>query len=78
MATVSRPSKRVTAMSSFCEQIKTAMKEKNISFTKLAALSGVSRAYLYQIMDGKHIPTMDKADKIAGALGLVITTTAAK
>lgn len=78
MATVSRPNKRVPAMSSFCEQIRNSMEEKNVSFTQLAALSGVSRAYIYRILDGTHVPTMDKADKIASALGLVITTTAAK
>lgn len=78
MATVSRPKNRIPAMSSFCEQIRNRMEERKISFTKLAIESGVSRAYLYRILDGTHVPTMDKADAIAKALGLVITTVSAK
>lgn len=78
MATVTRPSKRPPAMSSFCEQIKKQMEEQGLSFTQLAESSGVSRAYLYRILDGTHVPSMDIADKIAAALGLIITTAPAR
>jgi DNA-binding phage protein len=54
------------------------MEERQLSFTDLSRQSGVSRAYLYRVLDGTNVPTMDVADKIAKALGLVITTSPAK
>ncbi len=78
MATASTSKKRLPAMASFREQINAQMKKKQLTHTEVAKESGISRAYLYRILDGQQTPSMKVADKIADALGLVITTRLAR
>ncbi len=65
-------------MDSFREQIQKAMDDKQWSTLELSEASGVTRAYIYRVLDGKVNPSMEIADKLAKPLGLVITTIAAK
>lgn len=74
MASVSTSRKRPSAMATFCDQIRAQMDKQKLSHAQVAEQSGISRAYLYRILDGSQVPSMDVADKIARALGLIITT----
>lgn len=65
-------------MASFIEQIKACMDKRGMTIAQLAEESGVTRAYLYRILDEKQTPSMEIADEIAKALGLVITTVPAR
>lgn len=65
-------------MTSFLNEIRQKMEEQQLSHTELAEKAAVSRAYLYRILDGTQTPSMEIADRIAAALGLIITTTPAR
>lgn len=65
-------------MSSFCEQIRIQMEKRKLTHADVAKDAHVSRAYLYRILDGTQTPSMKVADRIAEALGLVITTKPAR
>ena len=78
MSTTSRARRRKTAMQSFTEQITKEMKLRGWSASDLALESGVTVAYIYRILSGQQNPSMQVADKLAAALGLVITTAPAK
>jgi gp16 family phage-associated protein len=65
-------------MENFVHQIKARMEKLGMTHAQLAEAAGVSRAYIYRILDGKQTPSMEIADSIAEALGLVITTAPAK
>lgn len=65
-------------MSTFCEQIKIQMDRRKLTHADVAKEANVSRAYLYRILDGSQTPSMKVADRIAEALGLVITTKPAR
>lgn len=54
------------------------MDKRGMTIAQLAEESGVTRAYLYRILDEKQTPSMEIADEIAKALGLVITTVPAR
>lgn len=75
MASASTRNRRIDAMDSFTSQILAKIEETGVSRTELARQAGVTRAYLYRVLDGTQVPSMVVADKIAKALGLVITTT---
>lgn len=78
MATVTTNHGRPSAMSTFCEQIRLQMEKRQLSHADVAKGAQVSRAYLYRILDGTQTPSMKVADRIAEALGLVITTKPAR
>lgn len=78
MATVTTTHSRPSAMSTFCEQIKIQMDRRKLTHADVAKEANVSRAYLYRILDGSQTPSMKVADRIAEALGLVITTKPAR
>ena len=44
-------------------------KAKEYGLLNLSKRSGFSRSYIYKIMDGTTIPTLDKFEKIAGIIG---------
>jgi DNA-binding phage protein len=50
------------------------MKAADIGVADLAARTGLSRQYIYRILNGEHVPTLTVAEKIASKLGLQITT----
>ncbi|MES5892932.1 helix-turn-helix domain-containing protein [Bacillus cereus group sp. RP43] len=47
-------------------------KEQDITQEDLALKVGITRAYLSNIENGKHTPSLDVAFKIAGTLGSTI------
>jgi transcriptional regulator with XRE-family HTH domain len=65
-------------MDNFVEQVRLRMTKLGINRAQLAEGSGISRAYIYRVLDGKQVPSMDVADKIATSVGLVITTAPAR
>lgn len=58
--------------SKLAQYLKHMRKEQNLSLTRLARLSGVSRGYLYLVEDGEHSPTLDKLIAISAALGMEV------
>ena len=65
-------------MDHFREQIEKAMLAKDWGTLELAEASGITRAYIYRILNGEQNPSLEVADRLASALGLKITTTKAK
>lgn len=51
---------------------------RRVSLTELAKLSGVSRQYLYELMEGKLVPTEEKIAQLAKAWGITQTELRAK
>ena len=47
--------------------------EKRLSQSKLAAMTGVDRSHLNQLIGGKHNVSLDKLVKIADGLGVPLT-----
>ena len=60
-------------MSDFISAIKSAMNDKGMSVSQLAALTGFSRMHIYRLLNGENAPTLDNAELIANALGVKIT-----
>ena len=65
-----------TDMRDFIRQIQRQQKRTGMTMTELARASEVSRPYLYRILAGKQVPSLDVAERIADALELRIKTTA--
>ena len=65
-------------MQPFTEQIREELEKRSWTPTDLAKESGVTVAYIYRVLNGSQNPSMEIADKMAAALGLVITTARAK
>lgn len=45
---------------------------RELGLSELARRTGMARSYLYRVMDGSSVPTVDALGKIAGALGYEI------
>jgi transcriptional regulator with XRE-family HTH domain len=58
----------------FVRRVEAKMKAANIGVADLAALTGLSRQYIYRVLNGEHVPTLTVAEKIAKELGLQIAT----
>lgn len=65
-------------MDAFRQQLRARMEKLDISPTELARLSGITRAYIYRVLDGSQVPSLELADKLAEAVGLAITTVPVK
>jgi transcriptional regulator with XRE-family HTH domain len=58
----------------FVRRVEAKMKAADIGVADLAARTGLSRQYIYRILNGEHVATLTVAEKIASKLGLQITT----
>lgn len=58
----------------FIKQVEAKMTTANIGVAELAALTGLSRQYIYRVLNGEHVPTLTVAANIASKLGLQIAT----
>lgn len=62
------------AVRDFIKKVKAKMKARNIGVADLAAATGLSRQYLYRMLNGEHVPTLSVAENVASKLGLHIAT----
>lgn len=69
---------RSKAVRDFVRQVKARIKESGIEMTELEERSGVSRQFIYRVLAGKQMPSLEIAEKIAKAVGLSIEFSAAK
>lgn len=60
------------SMKQFAEQIKAIIEAQGITLTAAAALIGMDRGNLSRILNGKERVTLDRAERIANALGATI------
>lgn len=61
-------------MREFILAVESQMKSKGVSVAKLAEKTGLSRPYIYRVLNGTCVPTLGVADNIARNLGLKIKT----
>lgn len=57
------------AMNQFSEQIKALIAQRGMTLTAAAAVIGIDRGNLSRILNGKEGVTLDRAERIANALG---------
>jgi transcriptional regulator with XRE-family HTH domain len=62
-------------MEEFLNAVLDAMQKQRLSTERLATLSGIHRSHLYKILGGTVVPSYDRAEAIAAALGLKISIT---
>lgn len=55
----------------FVEAVTRRRKEMGMTNYELAKIAGVSRESLYKLEAGKHTPTLETAEKVCRALGMV-------
>jgi gp16 family phage-associated protein len=65
---------RNAAVRDFVKKVEAKMKAANVSVAELAEKTGLSRQYIYRVLNGEHVPTLAVAEKIASKLGLHIST----
>ena len=65
--------RRRPLVSEFTEQVRRRLAEIDMSYAELAQKTGLSRQYIYKVMNHGHNFTMEVAEKIAKAIGLKIT-----
>lgn len=74
----SQLTKRFSVVREFIRRIKARIDETGIEMTELEERSGVSRQYIYRVLAGKQMPSLEIAERIAQALGLSIEIAATK
>lgn len=62
----------------FIRQVKARIRETGIEMTELEERSGVSRQFIYRVLAGKQMPSLEVAEKIAKALDLSIDISVTK
>lgn len=62
------------AVREFVQEVETQMAATGVNVAKLAELTGLSRQYIYRILNGTCVPTLKVAENIAKHLGLKIET----
>jgi putative transcriptional regulator len=50
--------------------IKTLARKKGVKISEIIRLTGLSKSYVYDVINGKSIPTISVAQRIAKALGV--------
>lgn len=65
---------RSKVMRDFLKKVEAKMQAGGVSVAQLAELTGLSRQYIYRVLNGEHVPSLVVAEKIAKNLGLHIET----
>ena len=52
--------------------IKTLAGKKGVKISEIIRLTGLSKSYVYDVINGKSVPTISVAQKIAKALGVTM------
>jgi transcriptional regulator with XRE-family HTH domain len=61
-----------TIMTQFAEQIRAMMAEQKLTLTAASRIIGIDRGNLSRILNGKERVTLDRAERIANALGATL------
>jgi DNA-binding phage protein len=72
MATATQSAER--AVDEYVKKLKGRMKETGITPTELARKAKIGRPYLYRVLSGEQIPSLDWAAKVGRHVGLKIQT----
>lgn len=54
----------------FCHNVRTVMKDKDLSISKFAKQMNITRPGLSSVLSGKERVTLERAERIAKALGI--------
>ena len=54
----------------FKRAVTAAINKRQLSMSQVAIDAGITRAYLYRVLSGEHIPSVEVAERIANAVGL--------
>lgn len=65
--------KGISFMDQFIAAIRDKVERDKISMSQLAKDAGVGRAYLYRVLDGIQVPSIERAERIAKAAGLKLS-----
>lgn len=57
------------AMNTLLRVLRRAIREKKVTVAQLASQAGCSRQYVYNVLDGKSVPSLDIAERLAEAVG---------
>lgn len=60
-------------MDQFVQIVRDTIDKRGLTVRQVADDAGIGYPYLYRVLKGEHSPTMDRAQKIADALGLSVT-----
>lgn len=75
MATGGKTISKVSAMDKLIKAIQFAIADRELNMSEAARIAGVSRAYLYRVLSGESVPSVEVAEQIADAFGLKFTVT---
>ena len=64
---------RESAVDAFVDNLREAIRFRGTSIGELAKSAGVGRASLYRVLGGEERITLDRADKLAEALGMELS-----
>lgn len=57
----------------FVAKLAKKIEDDGWNVSELARKSGVARPYIYRILSGQHVPSLEVAYKLADAVGLQVT-----
>jgi transcriptional regulator with XRE-family HTH domain len=63
----------LTAMSTFIENVRNTLAARGLTIQDLANLTGIARPNLSKILSSKENVTLDRAERIANALGISLS-----
>jgi DNA-binding phage protein len=66
------------AMKQLVQLLQSAIETKAVTITQLAADTGCSRQHIYNVLQGKQIPSLIMAEKLADSIGFTLTVTTRK
>lgn len=64
--------RRQTLMENLCEAIQQRMDERGLTARDVADASGTSFSYVYRVLNGKHVPSIEWVERVAKALDLTV------
>jgi predicted transcriptional regulator len=59
-------------MADFCDKLRERMDAKGLTPSELAAKAGVGMPYLYRVLKGEHVPTVDWMQKVGKHVGISV------
>lgn len=62
-------------MDQFLAIVRQQLIERNMTVRELAEKANMGYPYVYRLLKGEHSPTMDRAQKLADALGISLQFT---
>lgn len=59
-------------MRQFRDKIQQQITRQHLPVAEVARRAGIARPYLHRIIAGKQVPTLERAERLANAVGLAI------